>query len=246
MDIAIVGGGLSGEAIGRALISRGATVTLLSRSTGFDVLRDDAKRALKNADVVVEATGRFTMSRKVATDFFTRSTRAIGAATGAAGAKHILLSIVNCEKPEMRGYGYFAGKAEQERVAREENPDVVIVRSTQWFEFAVQNLERLKLGPFALVPAMTIKPVALAAVAEVIADCALGNRTGISYDVTGPEAMTLWDMTKRIRREGQPIPLPLVIPGSTGRAFRNGGMVPGVEAEEVGPSFADWLAATGA
>ncbi len=104
MDVVVVGGGLSGHAIGRALSARGATARVLSRSTGFDVLHDDAVRALGRPDVVIEATGRLTTSRKVATDFFTRSTRSIGAAANATGAKHILLSIVNCEKPEVQGY----------------------------------------------------------------------------------------------------------------------------------------------
>jgi uncharacterized protein YbjT (DUF2867 family) len=241
MKVAIVGGGRSGHAIERALVGRGVQVQLFSRSTGFDILSVDAAEKLGQVDAIVEATGLFTTSKKVATGFFTRSTRAVGTAARTAGAKHVLLSIVNCEKPELQGYGYFAGKAEQERVAREANPNVTIIRSTQWFEFAEQNLDRFSVGPFALILAMKIQPVALAAVAEVIADSIVGARTGTSYDVAGPEVTTLAEMTKRIRRK-RLLQIPLAIPGATWREFRDGGLLPGAEIEKIGPRFSEWLA----
>ena len=244
MKVAVIGGGLSGRAIQRAIVKQGATAGLFSRSTGFDVLRDNAAERLGQADVIVEAMGCFTTSRKVATDFFTRSTRTVAAAARDSGARHILLSIVNCELPEVQGYGYFAGKTAQERVAREESENLTIVRSTQWFEFAEQNLDRMRFGPFALVQAMIVKPVALDAVADVIAECTVGKRVGDSYEVAGPEVMTLWEMTQQVRRKGI-VPVPLAIPGARWRAFRNGALVPGPEAEQIGPRFVDWLAAKG-
>ena len=240
MQVAVIGGGLSGEAIERALTARGATVEVLSRSTGFDVLRDDAPARLREAEVIVEATGRFTTRRKVATDFFTRSTRAIAAAANASGARHILLSIVNCDLPQMQGYGYFAGKTAQEKAARTESKSLTIVRSTQWFEFAGQNLDRLRFGPLAAVPGMTIKPVALDAVAAVIAESALGIRSGALIEVSGPEITTLWKMTMALPGR-KVVPVPLPIPGRMGRAFRDGALVPRGDAEVIGPRFGEWL-----
>ena len=244
MKVAIVGGGISGQAIERALVRRGATVQLFSRSTGFDILRDDAVGKLGQFDAIVEATGRFTTSKNVATDFFARSTRAVSAAARASGAKHVLLSIVNCEKPELHGYGYFAGKAEQERIARVENPSVTIIKSTQWFEFAEQNLDRFSLGPLALILAMKIKPVALTSVAEVIAESVTGARPDFSYEVSGPEVTTLSDLTKRIHPR-RLLQLPLLLPGAVWREFRTGGLPPSPNVEQVGPTFEGWLAARG-
>lgn len=242
MRVAVVGGGASGNAIARAITAQGVDVKLFSRSTGFDVLRDDAVARLTPADVIVEATGQFTTSRKRATDFFLRSTRAVATAARAANARHILLSIVNCDLPEVQGYGYFAGKTAQERVAREESESLTIVRSTQWFDFPAQNLDRMKFGPFALVPRMTMKPVALDAVANVIAECVTGARTGALVEVAGPEVMTLWDMTNQLpHKSAKPVSLP--IPGSMGRAFRDGILVPGDDTEVTGPRFTEWLAA---
>lgn len=238
--VAVVGGGASGEAIRRALVARDASVEMLSRSTGFDVLRDDAASRIGEADVIVDAAGYFTTSRRKATDFFTTCTRSVASAARKLGARHILLSIVNCELPEVQGYGYFAAKAEQERIARQESERLTLVRTTQWFEFAGQNLDRMKLGPIALVPSMMLKPIALHSVAEVIADSAIGHRTGVLHEVAGPEMMTLWEMTKQLPRKG-PRPVPLPVPTGYGRAFRRGVLVPGDGVEVVGPRFTDWL-----
>jgi uncharacterized protein YbjT (DUF2867 family) len=241
VKVAVVGGGLSGRAIQQAVVERGASAEMFSRSTGFDVLRDDALDRLRDADVVVEATGRFTTSRKAATDFFTRSTRAVAEATRVSGAKHILLSIVNCDRPEVQGYGYFAGKAAQESVAREVSADLTIVRTTQWFEFAEQTLDRMGFGPVALVPRMLIQPVALDAVAGVIADFAVGSRTDAEHDVCGPEVLTLWEMTRRVRST-KAVRVPLVLPGSTWNAIHRGALLPGPGVERTGPTFSEWLA----
>lgn len=244
MNVAVVGGGFSAAAIERALVDHGATATRYSRSRGFDVLRDDAVARLAQHDVIVEATGLFTTSRKVATDFFTRSTRALAAAARTSGARHILLSIVNCELPQVQGYGYFAGKTAQEQVARQESENLTIVRSTQWFDFARQNLSRLKLGPIAAVPTMTIKPVALDAVAGVIAECVRGVRAGPFQEVAGPEVMTLWEMTTQLP-DKRVLPVPLPIPGRMGRAFQRGALAPD-DVEVIGPRYSEWLRATAA
>ncbi len=199
---------------------------------------------MEDAAAIVEATGRFTISRRAATDFFTRSTRAVAEAARASGARHILLSIVNCDLPQVQGYVYMAGKTAQERVARQESENLTVVRSTQWFEFAGQHLDRMKLGSLALVPAMTIKPVALDAVADVIADSAIGNRVGALHEVAGPEVTTLWDMTTQLPGK-RVTPIPLRIPTGYGRAFRDGTLLPAAEIEVVGPSFFEWLSREG-
>ncbi len=242
MRIAIVGGGISGRAIEQAVINRGATPQLFSRSTGFDVLHDDATRRLAGFDAIIEATGTFTTSKKTATEFFTRSTRALAAAARNNGARHILLSIVNCEHPDVQGYGYFAGKAAQESVARIESENVSIIRTTQWFEFAEQNLARLKVGPVSLIPQMTIQPVALAAAAEVIVDFAVGQRKDSTADFAGPEVMTLWELTQQLPHTRR-LTIPLPLPGRFGRAFRQGVCLPGPDAEVIGPKLRQWLTA---
>ena len=211
VKVAVVGADDSGKAIKRALQEAGAQVTLHSRRTGFDVLHDDGAAALSGADVIVEATGRFTTSKRVATEFFTRSTRAVSAAANTLGARHVLLSIVNCDLPEVQGYGYFAGKCAQERLALESSRRLSLVRSTQWFEFAEQNMERMRYGPVSLVPSMRMRPVSLDSVAETVARAALSETDGQTYQVAGPEVMTLWEMTAQLPSLTAR-PVPLVVP----------------------------------
>ena len=237
MEAVVVGGGVSGQAIEHALTMHGARARMLSRSTGFDVLTDDAARAFGAADAVVEATGTTAMGRTAATEFFTRSTRRIGDGARQTGARHIVLSIVNCDR--LPGLGYYAAKTAQEQVARENG--ATIVRSTQWFEFAEQFISRARIGPLGIVPSMTMRPVALDAVADVLAECVTGKRTQSAYDVAGPHIMTLWDLAEQTGHLPR-FAVPLTLPGKAGRAFRDGTITGGSRTEIIGPSLQDWLA----
>lgn len=239
MEAVVIGGGVSGQAIRYALTMHGVRVRVLSRSSGFNVLTDDAVRALGAADAVVEATGTQAMSRKAATEFFTESTRRIGDGAQQTGTHHIVLSIVNCDHPDVQGLGYYAAKATQEQVARAHG--ATIVRSTQWFEFAAQIVSRARLGPLGIVPSMTMRPVALDAVADVIAECVTGERAEAGYDVAGPQIMTLWDLAGRTGSRPR-LAIPLAVPGRTGRAFRDGTITGGSDVELVGPDLDEWLA----
>lgn len=242
MRCVIVGAGRLGSAVHCALRGRDADILVVSRSSGVDVTKPKVDPSfLEGADAVVEATDIFTRNSDVAREFFTSSTRSIGVAARQAGVrKHVLVSIVNCGNPRLAANGYYAAKAAQERVATQENDNLVLIRSTLWFEFARQNLNRMKVGPLSIVPQMTAKPVALASVAEVVADCVVSDRSGATFNLCGPERITLWEMTKKLPHKGC-IPVPLPMPGDAGRALRDGTLVPGRDCEVMGPAFNTWL-----
>ncbi|MEO7125098.1 MAG: NADH(P)-binding protein [Nakamurella sp.] len=248
MRVAIVGGGNSGEAIARAVRERGGDAILLSRSTGFDVLDDAApgkfhasRETDGGIDVFVEATGSTAASANASAAFFGHSTRTVAAAAGMFGARHILLSIVGCYLPAVQGFGYYAGKTAQERIAREASENLTIVRSTQWFEFGQQMLQRLGFGLSALVPSMRIQPIAMDSVADTIASCALEDGHDDVLEVAGPEVMTLRELVRRLPHR-PPVVLPLAIPSQWGRAFRNGTLLPSSSAIIMGPTLDEWLA----
>ncbi|MGB3415021.1 MAG: hypothetical protein WBA28_09945 [Microbacteriaceae bacterium] len=244
ITVAIVGSGRLGTAIGKALARCGVKAEFFSRSTGFDVTQSDSERSFGQVDVVIEATDVSTMNAKVAKEFFSSSTRAISqAAKNSSASKHILISIVNCEKPEVQGYGYYAGKSEQERVARKLSENLTIVRSTQWFEFAKQITDRLKVGPLRAVPNMLIQPVALDAVADIVAECALGERNGSQYDLAGPDIMTMKEMARRVLPNNTSI-IAIPLPGPAGKAFRSGALLAdtNAEVEIIGPHLEEWIA----
>lgn len=241
MKVAIIGSGRLARAASEQLTRRGVSAQMHSRATGFDVLDHAAPDTVGDIDVVIEATDIQTQKASAATEFFVRSTRAVNALAARSDARHILVSIVGCQHPELQGNGYYAGKAAQERVAESEHSRLTIVRSTTWHEFARQNLERFTIGPLALVPSMTIQPVALDAVAQAVAECATGERAGAVNDFAGPGETTLWQMTKALA-DKRALPVPLRVPGTAGRAMRNGALLPSTGHEVIGPPFSDWVA----
>ena len=242
MRCIVVGAGRLGGALERALRGVAVDTHVVSRSTGFDITKPDIDpEVFRGADAVVEATDIFTQNAEVAHEFFTSSTRVINAVARKTGVgRHVLVSIVNCQHPRLQGNGYYAAKAAQERVAAEENENMTVIRSTLWFEFARQNLERMKRGFFSIVPQMTVRPVALDSVARLVADCVVGDRVADRYEVCGPQSMTLWQMTMALPHKGC-LPVPIRVPGAFGRALRDGTLVPGDACEVVGPEFAGWL-----
>ncbi|MGO2037219.1 MAG: hypothetical protein ACTH2U_12125 [Brevibacterium sp.] len=240
MSVAVIGSGRLATSVQRHLSHQGVTARLHSRATGFDVFDRSTHHEIGDVDVVIEATDIQTQQERVARGFFVRSTRAANTVAARAKAKHILISIVNVNQPKLQGNGYYAGKAAQERVALSEHSRLTVVRSTTWHEFAHQNLERFRIGPLSLVPSMLIRPIALNALAQAVTECAIGDRSGVSYDFAGPEVTTLWGMTKHLGRNRTLI-APLRVPGAAGKAMRHGVLLPNGEYEVVGPSFNDWL-----
>lgn len=241
MKVVIIGGGASGAAIEAACREVGLDASLRSRATGFDVTSSQPPEL--DADVVVEATNTAATSRGACVEFFTRSTRSVATAARRAGARHVLLSIVNAHLPEVQGFGYFAGKTAQERLARRLSPGLGLVRTTQWFEFGTQTLRRSRVGPFGLVPPMRVQPMALRAAARVVAEVAAGVRDEELVEVGGPEPMTLWELVRRSPGPGGVVPVPVPLPTTYGRAFRRGALLPGTDVELVGPTLAAWAAA---
>ncbi len=207
------------------------------------MLADDAVDQLASVrpEVIVEATGRFTTSRRRATDFFTRSTAVVARRPNGPARDTCCCPSSTAPDPRFQGYGYFAGKTAQERAAVADGRDATIVRSTQWFEFAAQNLERMRVGPVAFVPGMTIAPVALAAVATVIAEVATGHRTEPVVEVAGPESMSLWAMTTALPHPAWAPSRCRSRPDGSGLSGRRAPA--GAEVEVVGPAFREWLAA---
>ncbi|MDO4259282.1 MAG: NADH(P)-binding protein [Actinomycetaceae bacterium] len=244
MDVVILGGGASGAAITAACTRLGLNARLASRSTGFDLTRDDPT-TLGPADVFIEATGINTINARTATEFFTQSATCVSTAANHYDALHIQLSIVGCDRPKVRDYGYYTGKIAQENTAKASSRRLSIVRTTQWFEFGVQVMQRNHIGPFGLVPSMRIQPLALSAAAQVLAECAAGVRREDRIDVAGPQELTLLDLARRSPRPRGLIPTPIVLPTGYGKAFRNGGLLPDPGTEVVGPTFEHWLHTTG-
>lgn len=224
--------GASGE-IGSEVVNRlraqGIEVTAAHRSTGVDAYEGTGlSEAFSGADVVVDCVNVTTTSADTAIDFFGTVARNVSTAALSAGAGRVVcLSIINAADPAVNAkFGYYQGKAAQEKVYRESLPaDVLtIVRSAQWYELARQMMSTLRLGPVAAVPHMRCRPLSAADAAAALVGAVTTAPEG-DVEVAGPHVLDLADIGKAIaRRSGSPRWVVGIRFGGT--AIRNGGLVP--------------------
>lgn len=199
------------------------------------------EQALAGVDCVIDCANRATASAKAAVSYFTETTRRLGRLGAAAGVTHhVVLSIVSLEQVP---FGYYQGKAAQERTALAGPVPATVLRAAQFHEFAGQILGQMKLGRLSVVPKMLIQPIAVAEVAVALAEAAEAGPAGRAPDIAGPGRQWLPDMARKLLRHtgrrGRVVAVRL--PGATGRAMAGGGQLPGPSAMRRGPSFEEWL-----
>ena len=242
MRLAIAGGtGMTGEhvvAVGR---ERGHDVTVLSRRTGVELLSGAGLAgALDGVDTVIDVTNVVTSKPDVSVMFFAGATKNLLSAERAAGVPHhLVLTIVGAEAaPD----GYYAGKLVQERLVAGGDIPWTILRATQFHEYAAMMFHRARVGAH-VAPSGRVQPVAVREVAAHLVDLAERGPAGRATDLGGPREESLADMVHRYARAiGYRGPLPVVnTPGTMGRAFRSGALLPRPDAVRGSQTFTDWL-----
>ena len=240
MRIAVAGGtGLTGRHVVEALRERGHDPVVLARSAGVD-LRDGTglDAALTGVEAVVDVSNVATQRRSVAVAFFDHAGRNLIAAAERAGVRHLVsLSIVGVDRVRSP---YYAGKLRQEEIVRGGPVPWTVLRATQFHEFAGQVLATVP-GPVALVPAMTVQPVAVREVAAALAGLVTGPPRQMAPELAGPAVESLVDMARRLIAAGgarrRPV-LPLRLPGMGGP-----GLLPAGPGPRGTQTFTEWLAA---
>ncbi len=240
LSIAVAGGtGTVGSHVARIAHDRGHEVRILARSTGAD-LRAGTGIDLAGIDAVIDVSGAFAVSAGRSIEWFETVTRNLLDAEHAAGVRHhIALSIVGAARAP---YGYYAGKAAQERAVAAGPVPWTVLRATQFFEFASANA--IRLGPLTLMPAMRSQPVAAASVAARLVEIAEGGPIGDAPDLAGPREERMADLVRRIgaARGGPARVIEFRMPGGFGRAIRDGSILPGPDAQLDATTFDEWLA----
>lgn len=238
MRIAVAGGiGTVGRFVASRLEHSGHDVVVLSRSRGVDVVTGSGLD-LTGVDCVVDVLNVSTLSASTSRRFFGSTTRTLLAAARSAGVgHHLVLSIVGVDRAP---YGYYAGKAEQERLVRQGPIPWTIQRTTQFFEFAEQRA--VSLGPVVLLPKMRSQPVAADTVAERVVELVSTGPSGDVPDLAGPEAVRMagvLSVALEARSDGRMV-TEFAMPGKMGRMLRDGTLLPGPEAILRGPSVREW------
>lgn len=199
MRIAVAGAtGQVGAQVTALARQEGHEVVEIARRTGFDLTdpdTDELEATLAGVDAVIEVTSFPATDEAAATDFFTTVATNLGRAATAAGVRRsVVLSIVGVE--ESQDYGYYRAKLAHERATRAAAPGALVLRATQFHEFARQMLEWNTGDGVALIMDVPTQPVDTAEIARVLLDMATG---AIDHDVdlAGPEQEKLVDLVRR-------------------------------------------------
>ncbi|MET0495969.1 MAG: NAD(P)H-binding protein [Actinoplanes sp.] len=240
MRVAVAGGtGLTGRNVIEVLEAAGHEPVVLARSKGVDLLSGAGlDAALAGVETTIDVSNVTTLKRDVSVTFFDTAGRNLLAAAARAGVRHhVALSIVGIDRVKN---GYYQGKLRQEAVVRDGSVPWSVLRATQFHEFAGQVLDQVP-GPVALIPRMTVQPIAVREVAEALVELAEGEPRGAVPDLAGPRVESLVDMARRLLRArgGRRLVLPIWLPGPKGGQLPIGPGPRGVQ------TFEEWLAIEG-
>ena len=244
MRIAVAGGtGQVGRHVSAAARERGHDVVVLTRGNGVDLVTGaGVAQALQRADAVIDVASVTTLNARESVAFFDATTRTLLDAEARAGVgHHVALSIVGIDRaPE----GYYAGKLAQERLVESGDSGWTIVRATQFHEFAEQIYQRARIGPFHLAPKMRTQPISAHEVGEHLVSLAEAGPVGRARDLAGPREESLVNMVRGLARaRGSRAWIPAIpLPGASGRAQRDGSLLPGPDAVLGTQTYAQWLA----
>ena len=200
MRIAIAGAtGLIGSQLTALARKHDHDVVEIARETGFDLLAPEPGRleaALAHAEAVVDVTSTAgILDEDRSTAFFTGVATNLGRAATAAGVRRsVVLSIVGADRSP--DYGYYRSKVAHERATRQSAPGPLVLRATQFHEFARQMFEWNREGDSTRIIDVPTQPVDTAEVVQLLLDLATG-RVGEDVELAGPRPERLVDLVGR-------------------------------------------------
>jgi len=245
MRIAVAGGtGLTGAHVVRVGRRRGHVMTSLSRGEGVDLVSGAGLHdALSGVDAVIDVSNVASLKTEVSVSFFAGATRNLLVAERRAGVgHHLALTVVGADAaPD----GYYAGKLTQERLIEVADVPWTIQRATQFHEYAALMFQNAKAGPLHSAPRARLQPIAAHEVAEHLVTLAEKGPGGRVAELGGPQEESLADMVRGYARAiGHRGWMPEIsLPGTFGRALRDGSLLPKPGAVLGRQTFAEWLEA---
>jgi uncharacterized protein YbjT (DUF2867 family) len=240
MKIAVAGAtGRIGSQLTALARKEGHEVVEIARETGFDLLSPGSglEAALVGVDTVVDVTA---CPLDQAATFFPAVARNIGTAAAAAGVRRtVVLSIVGVDRSP--DYDYYVAKLAQETTYRETAPGVVVLRATQFLDFAAQMLEWNTQDGVAHIIDVPTQPVATQEIVNVLFELATGVIEG-DTELAGPQRVNLVDQVRQlVERSGQDV---RVEAAEAPASLTAGAMLPGDHVLVRGPGWDEWLAST--
>jgi uncharacterized protein YbjT (DUF2867 family) len=239
MKIAIAGAtGLIGRQVSALSHAAGHEVVGISRSTGLDLLAPiGLNEALDGVDAVIDVTQSPSLDETSAKAFFETVSTNLGQAAAQAGVRRtVVLSVVGADKSP--DYGYYIAKVAHENATRTAAPGPVVLRATQFHEFAGQMLDWNRDGNVTRIIDVPTQPVDSAEIAHMLLELATAD-TAADTELAGPQVEELVTQVQRLishRRESLTVE---TIRGPVSMAA--GSMLPGPSALIRGPRWDEWL-----
>ncbi len=216
------------------------------------------ERAVEGADAVVNLVGAFAGNLGAIHVEGPRRAAEVAKAGGASAFVH--LSAIGADATAESRYG--RTKGEGEAAVRAAFPNATILRPSLVFGAEDQLTNRFAgLAAFPVMPVIAPKtkfqPVFVRDVGEAIACAALnpGHYGGKSFDLAGPEVMTMRDLIERIAGMAGKSPAYLDLPDAASKTIAGLGFLPGapltkdqwlmLQRDNVAASGAKGLAAFG-
>jgi len=198
MKIVVVGGtGLMGAHVVSLLRQRGHDVVAASRATGFNAYTGEGVAdALEGTATVIDVSNSSYTDGAAAREYFYASTLNLLTFGADLGVRHhVALSLVNTSRLAVVQGGYFAAKAEQEKLILTAGRPYTLVQSTQFFEFLRSIAVGIRGG--ASAADVLVQPIAACDVATTIAHVSEIDPTNGVVEVAGPEIFQLGAFAER-------------------------------------------------
>jgi uncharacterized protein YbjT (DUF2867 family) len=200
MRIVVVGGtGLIGARVVRDLGELGHEAVAAARATGVDAYTADGlEEVLDGTEVVVDVSNSPYTRPDEAADYFRTSTLNLLTYGRNAGVRHhVALSVVGTDRLARAAGGYFAAKAQQERLVQAGSLPFSLVHSTQFFEFLAGIADAATAGRTVRVAGARFQPIAADDIAQAVALAALAEPTGAITEHAGPDVLRLDEVLAR-------------------------------------------------
>lgn len=248
MKVVVTGGlGALGSHVVTHLRESGHEVTIASRRTGVDLTTGAGlDQVLDGAEAVVHTAD--TTNPRQYQAVTVGGTMSVLVAAGRQPEPPHIVTISICGVPH-HPYVYYRAKDEADRLTLASDLPATVVRATQFHSLAAFFARVGTVGPVAFtLSGMRIRPVDISWVARRLAEIATGPRPArpeLGRELTGPEEFYLTEIAALVaQHSGRKPPVALGIPpmGGTMRAFAEGAVLPGPDAEVGGEPFEEWLA----
>jgi uncharacterized protein YbjT (DUF2867 family) len=217
-------------------------VVEIARAHGVDLISGcGLAEALEGVDVVID------VSNPMPTDDYSDITRTLATAScnlvDACAAQEVqrlvVLTIAGIDDPTLDGFPYYAAKRAAKEIVLAGPVPAMIVKSTQWYEFATNPAAVNCNDDEVVAEDWLIQPIPADSVADVLVEAALGQ-TRTPRTITGPQDIRLPELTsKLLALQGDRRRVRTVQPALT--ALAGGALLAPNHAMVLGPDVDTWL-----